>query len=230
MSPKDGPTDRPSDSSAGLPSDRAEDRATAQQKQVWDQAASKYDRMIALFERSMLTGGREWIAERARGRVLEVAMGTGRNLPFYGQLELLAGVDLSREMLAGAVERATEAEFEVSLMVGNAEALPIQDASVDTVVCALALCSIPRPEQAIAEMHRVLAPGGRLLLIDHVASSSGVLRLAQRAVEAVTVRAAGEYFTRRPLPLVREAGFRVVETVNRKAGIIEFVHAEKPTS
>lgn len=203
------------------------DPATVQQRQVWDQAASTYDGMIALFERSMLRGGREWLAERARGRVLEVAVGTGRNLPFYGELESLAGLDLSREMLVGAVPRAEETDFAVSLMVGDAEALPIQDGSVDTVVCALALCSIPRPRAAIAEMHRVLTPGGRLLLIDHVASTSGLVRLAQTALETVTARAAGEYFTRRPLPLVETSGFRVVESRRRLAGIIEYVHAEK---
>lgn len=209
------------------PTDPAGDPATNQQRQIWDQAASRYDRMIALFERSMLTGGREWLAERVRGRVLEVAVGTGRNLPFYGPLDYLAGVDLSREMLTEAKPRAAETEFAVTLLVGDAEALPIQDHSVDTVVCALALCSIPRPETAIAEMRRVLAPGGRLLLIDHVESTSGLLRLAQTALEAVTARSAGEYFTRRQLPLVEAAGFQVVESRRRIAGIIEYVHAQK---
>jgi ubiquinone/menaquinone biosynthesis C-methylase UbiE len=76
-------------------------------------------------------------------------------------------------------------------------------------------------------MRRVLAPGGRLLLIDHVESTSGLLRLAQTALEAVTTRTAGEYFTRRQLPLVEASGFRVVESRRRIAGIIEYVHAQK---
>ncbi len=202
-----------------------DDHARRQQQQLWDRAASRYDAMIAVFEGTLFRGSREWIAERARGRVLEVAVGTGRNLPFYGELEALAGLDLSVEMLAGAGPRAAATDFAVSLLVGDAERLPLADATVDTVVCALALCSIPRPEVALAEMSRVLVDGGRLLLVDHVASSSRAVRVAQRALEAVTGRVAGEYFTRRPLELVPAAGFTVAETRRSRAGIVELVHA-----
>ena len=102
------------------------------------------------------------------------------------------------------------------------------NASFDTVVCALSLCSIPNPARAIAEMHRVLVPGGQLLLLDHIGSSWPPLFAAQWIVEQVTSRTAGEHMTRRQLPLVEVAGFVIKETSRRKAGTIERVRAVKP--
>jgi ubiquinone/menaquinone biosynthesis C-methylase UbiE len=92
----------------------------------------------------------------------------------------------------------------------------------------LSLCTIPDPARAIAEMHRVLAPGGTLLLVDHIQSSFAPLRAAQWVVEQVTVRTAGEHFTRRQLPLVRAQGFEVVESERHKAGTVERIRANKP--
>jgi len=96
------------------------------------------------------------------------------------------------------------------------------------VVCALSLCTIPGPAAAIGEMKRVLVPGGRLLLLDHIGSTWPPVYAAQWLLERITVRAAGEYFTRRQLPLVQAAGFDVVETERLKAGTVERIHAVKP--
>jgi ubiquinone/menaquinone biosynthesis C-methylase UbiE len=90
------------------------------------------------------------------------------------------------------------------------------------------LCSFPDPAGAIGEMRRVLVPGGRLLLIDHIRSSWPPIVAGQWLVERITIPVAGEHFTRRQLPLVRAAGFEVVETERSKAGTIERIHARKP--
>lgn len=201
---------------------------TAQQRRVWDKAAPGYDRQIALFERIWFTGGRQWLTSRATGRVLEVAVGTGLNLELYAPGVTVTGIELSPEMLAIARSRAARHGIDADLREGDAQALPLADASVDTVVCCLALCTIPDPPRALAEMHRVLVPGGRLLLLDHVRSTSRLLFAAQWLFEQVTRRTAGEYFTRRQLPLVEAAGFDVVESERLKAGSIERVHAVKP--
>lgn len=200
--------------------------STAKQREVWNRYAPSYDRQIAFFERVQFAGGREWLGARARGRVLEVAIGTGRSLPFYPADVTVTGVDLSAEMLALARRRSRS----VVLLEGDAEQLPVDDGCFDTVVCALSLCSIPDPAAAIAEMRRVLVPGGRLLLLDHVVSTWPPVRAAQWLLERVTIRTAGEHFTRRQLPLVLAAGFEIVEVERLKAGSVERIHAVRPSS
>ena len=200
----------------------------ARQKRVWDKSAPGYDKQIAFFERNWFAGGREWLGERARGRVLEVAIGTGRSLPHYPADVTVTGIELSPAMLAIARQRAADLGSDADLQEGNAERLPYGDASFDTVVCALALCTIPDPATAIGEMKRVLVPGGRLLLLDHIGSAWPPVYAAQWLLEQITIRAAGEHFTRRQLPLVRAAGLQVVETERLKAGTVERIHAVKP--
>jgi Methylase involved in ubiquinone/menaquinone biosynthesis len=204
------------------------DRATARQRRVWDRAAPDYDRAMARFERGILAGGREWIGSRARGRVLEVAVGTGRSLSFYGSDVSLTGVDLSPEMLGVARRQAAALGLEVDLREGDAESLPFADGTFDTVVCALGLCSIPRPAVAVAEMARVLRPGGTLLLLDHVGSSWPPVWALQWLLERVTIPTAGEHFTRRQVAHVRAAGLELVEDERLKLGMIERLHAAKP--
>ena len=210
------------------PKPRTCETPTAKQRRVWDKAAPSYDKQIAFFERIQFPGGREWLAERAQGRVLEVAIGTGRNLPHYARDITLTGIELSPEMLAIARGRAAELGITADLRQGDAAALPVEDAAFDTVVCALSLCTIPDPGRALAEMNRVLVPGGRLLLLDHIGSSWPPVYALQWLAERLTIRLAGEHFTRRQLPLVRATGFDVVETTRLKAGTVERIHAVKP--
>jgi ubiquinone/menaquinone biosynthesis C-methylase UbiE len=200
----------------------------ARQQQVWDKAAPGYDRQIAFFEKVQFAGGREWLGARARGRVLEVAIGTGRSLPHYPADAAITGIELSPAMLAIARQRAAGLGLHADLREGDAEHLPFDDAAFDTVICALALCTIPGPAAAVAEMQRVLAPGGRLLLLDHIGSTWPPVYAAQWLAERVTIRTAGEHFTRRQLPLVKAAGFQIVETERLKAGTVERIHAVKP--
>jgi ubiquinone/menaquinone biosynthesis C-methylase UbiE len=201
---------------------------TDKQRRVWDKSASSYDGQMNFVERLMGTDDRRWIGEQAVGRVLEVAVGTGRSLPFYVNASSLTGVDLSPEMLARARQRAEERGLPIDLREGDAESLPVEDAAYDSVVCCLSLCTIPDPASAIAEMKRALVPGGRLLLMDHVASTWPPIYAVQWLVERISIRMEGEHYTRRSRPLVEAAGFQIVEARRHKAGSMERVHAVKP--
>ena len=203
---------------------------SAKVRRVWEKGAPGYDKQIAFFEKIWFGGGRQWLGARARARVLEVAIGTGLNLSFYPADTTITGVDLSPAMLAIARQRATDLGMHVDLHTGDAQALSFEDATFDTVVCALSLCTIPDPAAAIGEMRRVLVPGGGLLLLDHVGSTWPPIRAGQWLLEQVTIRAAGEHFTRRQLPLVRAAGFDIVEVQRLKAGTVERVCARKPAT
>jgi ubiquinone/menaquinone biosynthesis C-methylase UbiE len=192
--------------------------------------APRYDRDIQFWEKVQFGGGREWIGARAKGRVLEVAVGTGRNFDFYSRRVGITGVDLSPDMLDIARRHATDLDLEVDLRVAAAEALPFEDDSFDTAVCTLSLCTIPDPAASIAEMKRVLRQGGQLLLLDHIGSNWWPIWAAQRLIEQLTVRTAGEHMTRRQLPLVEAAGFDIVETQRLKAGTVERIAARKPVT
>jgi ubiquinone/menaquinone biosynthesis C-methylase UbiE len=203
---------------------------TAKQRRVWDKSAPSYDKQIAFFERIWFGGGREWLGERARGRVLEVAIGTGRNLAHYPAAVTVTGIELSSAMLGIARSRAAELGIDANIVEGDAQALPFEDNRFDTVVCALSLCSIPDPAAAINEMKRVLVPGGRLLLLDHIGSTWPPIYAGQWLLGQLTRRSAGEHFTRRQLPLVQAAGFQIAETQRLKAGSVERIHAVKPAA
>ncbi|MDY7087418.1 MAG: methyltransferase domain-containing protein [Actinomycetota bacterium] len=201
---------------------------TAKVLRAWEKSAPGYDKQIAFLEKIWFSGGRQWLGARAQGRVLEVAIGTGLNLAHYPPGTTVTGLELSPAMLAIARQRAAGLGRDVDLHTGDAQALPFPDESFDTVVCALSLCAIPDPPAAIGQMKRVLAPDGRLLLVDHIGSSWPPIRAAQWLLERLTIRAAGEHFTRRQLPLVRAAGFDIVEVERLKAGTVERLHARKP--
>lgn len=194
----------------------------------WDKKSRSYDREMRFMERVLFGDSRSWACSRASGDVLEVAVGTGLNLDAYPPGIRLTGIDLSEEMLQIARDRAAELGRDVELSQDNAHALPFGDATFDTVVCTFGLCAIPDIDKALDEMTRVLRPGGRLILVDHIASSSRIARGVQRALEVVTVPMASEHFLRRPLTKVEQRPF-VVEQVERfKLGLIERVVARKP--
>jgi ubiquinone/menaquinone biosynthesis C-methylase UbiE len=194
----------------------------------WDKQAGRYDREMNFWDRHLFGDSRPWACGRAVGEVLEVAVGTGRNLPFYPDGTRLTGVDWSPAMLGIARRRAADLGREADLRQGDAQALDFPDASFDTVLCALGLCAIPDDRRAVTEMARVLRPGGRLLLVDHVAASASALRAVQWLYERITIPLAGEYFRRRPLTYVRELGFDVEEAERFRLGIVERVSARKP--
>jgi len=159
--------------------------------------------------------------------VLEVAVGTGRNFSFYPDGIRLTGIELSAEMLAIARRRAAEVGLQAELLQGDAQALAFPDVSFDTVVCTFSLCSISDDRKAIAEMRRVLRPGGKLLLIDHVPSTTRLWRDIQWLLEQATVRLEGEHMLRRPLELVRAERFEIERAERFKAGIVERLVARK---
>lgn len=192
-------------------------------QRYWDRKSRNYDKEMRSWDR-LLAGSRQWACGQATGEVLEVAVGTGLNLPFYPEDVTLTGIDFSEGMLASARERGRVA----TLRQADAQALPFADASFDTVVCTLGLCSIPDADVAVAEMTRVLRPGGRLILVDHVPSTSRLLRGVQWLAERVTVPMAGEHFLRRPLHLVQARGLEVEQQERFKAGLIERLVARKP--
>jgi len=211
---------------AGQPRTRAEE--TARVKAIYDTMAPRYDRLIGVAERVLLGDGRQWACAQATGRVLEVAIGTGRNLPFYPEGVQLTGVDLSPRMLDRAGARAETHPSPVDLQLGDAQHLAYSDATFDTVVATLTLCSIPDDGAAVAEMIRVLRPGGRLVLLDHVASPNPVVRAVQRLFDPMLVRLQADHLLREPATAVRRAGLVIEQLERSRWGVVLRLAARKP--
>jgi ubiquinone/menaquinone biosynthesis C-methylase UbiE len=131
-------------------------------------------------------------------------------------------------MLKFAKERAKDLGREADLRVGDAQALDFPDASFDSVLCTLALCTIPEPDVAVREVYRVLRPGGRFSLLEHVRSPVRAVRGVQRTIEPLSVRFAADHLTREPLEYLNVAAFEIEELERSKWGIVERVAARKP--
>jgi ubiquinone/menaquinone biosynthesis C-methylase UbiE len=167
-----------------------------------------------------LCGRSKWaIAERrksiplASGTVLEVGVGSGLNLPFYGpQVQKLYALDPAREAWRMARQRVREAPFPVNFLAASAERIPLQDRSVDTVVTTWTLCTIPNPRQALTEMRRVLKPEGRLIFVEHGrAPDPGVLAWQNRLTPLWKRIAGGCHLNRQIDALIVDAGFHIVD-------------------
>jgi ubiquinone/menaquinone biosynthesis C-methylase UbiE len=196
-------------------------------RRYWDKHAAGFDRQMGSFDRHFARNSRDWICGRATGDVLEVAIGTGLNLRHYPAGVRLSGLEWSAAMLAEARKKAEALGLVVDLRQGDARALPYGGEQFDSVVCTYSLCAIPDDKKAVAEMVRVLRPGGLLLLADHVASTNWAVRAFQAVAQVVTRPMAGEYLARRPIRHVEALGLSIVEQERFQLGIIERFAAKK---
>jgi ubiquinone/menaquinone biosynthesis C-methylase UbiE len=173
-------------------------------------------------QRRLLDPLREATAGRASGVVLEVGAGTGRNFSFYRktQVERVEATEPDPAMLAHAREQAGQAAVPIVLRQASVEVLPFADATFDSAVVTLVLCSVDDPVGALAEIKRVLKPEGILLLFEHVRSPQRMLAQLQDALVPVTTRLFGNcHWNRNPLRLVEEAGFQVMQIHPHPGGV-----------
>ncbi len=154
------------------------------------------------------------VVPSATGRVLEIGIGSGLNLPYYqaGKVAQLWGLDPSPDIWSLAADRVRAAPFPVEFLAAGAESIPLDTASVDTIVVTYSLCSIPDPAAATAEMRRVLRPGGRLLFAEHGLAPDANVRKWQDRVTPLWKKIGGGCHLNRDIPgLLRAGGFRIAE-------------------
>ncbi len=203
------------------------DATTRRVRDFYDDASGRYNRQIAVFERILFGDGRRWVCSQASGDVLEIAVGTGRNLRFYPADVRLTGIELSPAMLELARREAAEVGREADLRVGDAQALEFADETFDTVTCTLSLCTIPDDRAAVSEVWRVLRPGGWFVLMEHVRSTRPLVRAGQRALEPLTLRFEHDHLLRDPLDHLPGVGFAIERAERSKLGIVERIVARK---
>jgi ubiquinone/menaquinone biosynthesis C-methylase UbiE len=200
-------------------------------RRLYDDRAATYDRSLGIVERIMLGRFRRAYGALLRGETIEVGVGSGLNIPFYSpDVTRAVGIDLSREMLRQARERASHLGIPFALVQADAEALPFPDATFDTVAISLALCTIPDPVKALLELGRVCRRGGRIVMLEHVRSTAGPLAAAQKVLSPLNERAIGCHLDRETFGLAGSLGFSIDETWSRLVGSVQLVVARPPNA
>jgi len=161
---------------------------------------------------SIFADQRRLLLPQACGTVLEIGFGSGLNLPYYNpqRIERLFALDPSSTSLQLAQKRIAAAPFAVETLNAGAEAVPLPDAVIDTVVVTFTLCTLPDPSAALAELRRVLRPGGQLLFCEHGLAPEASVRRWQQRLDPLWCRLAGGCHLNRPIAqLLQQGGFRI---------------------
>lgn len=156
---------------------------------------------------------RSLVVPKASGRVLEVGVGSGLNLPFYERsVDELYALDPSKELLEMAKKKARGMDIPITFLSHSGEAIPLDDHCIDTVVMTWTLCSIPNPLTALTEMRRVLRPHGRLLFVEHDLAADASVRRWQKGLNRIWSKVSGGCnLNRRMDELIQSSDFRIVQ-------------------
>lgn len=158
---------------------------------------------------------RKKIVPYAEGRVLEIGMGSGLNIPFYdpAKVDLVWGLEPSRAMRKKARKNLNRAPFDVRWLDCPSEEIPLDDDSVDTVLLTYTLCTIPDWHGALHQMHRVLKPGGKLVFCEHGEAPDEAVRKWQQRVNPLWKKLSGGCHLNRPIPAYIEDGGFTIQTL-----------------
>jgi ubiquinone/menaquinone biosynthesis C-methylase UbiE len=195
-------------------------------REAYDRRAATYDASVGRSEKRLTGSFRARFGGLLQGATLEVAIGSGLNLPYYSnQVTYAVGTDLSRGMLDIAAVRAHDLERRIDLVVMDAQHLAFPDGSFDTVAISLALCTVPDPAAALREMSRVCKPDGRIVMLEHVRSSNWPVAMLLRLVSPLQEWRLGCHLARETVDLARECGLTIEQEDRRLFGIFRLVVA-----
>ena len=195
-----------------------DEQETARTQARYQRIAPLYDTMEILAERRYAQWRpRLWSLVQGQ-KVLEVGVGTGKNLPYYPARAAIIAIDLTPGMLDRAKARASELDLNVHLQQGDVQNLNFPDKSFDTVVATFVFCSVPDPVLGLNEIARVLKPNGRLLLMEHMRSANAVLGRVMDLLDPITVRLMGPHINRRTIENVRQSPLRIASVEDMGLG------------
>lgn len=199
---------------------------TARVRRRYDRIAPLYD----VLEGPMELGARLWRRAQWEGigaeRVLEVGVGTGRSIELYPARADVTAIDISPRMLERARGRAAALGSNADLRVADVQALPFDDGGFDIVIATFVFCSVPDPVLGLREVRRVLRPGGRLSLLEHVLSQRWWLRPVMRVLDPVTSVLWGAHIARDTAANVARSGFSHFETRDLVLDVVEIISAK----
>lgn len=205
------------------------DRATRQTQWRYDRFSIIYDQFEAGMERMMFARLRRRLWQAVRGRrLLEVGVGTGKNISYYPPESHVVAVDLSPGMLRRAKRRA--AATPVDLVLADAQHLPFRPGVFDAAVATFVFCSVPDAVAGLKEAARVLRPNGEMFLLEHVRAQNPVAGKAMDLLNPLWVRLFGANINRRTVENVDQAGLIVGDVQTFAPGILKLIPAEPPVS
>ncbi len=188
-----------------------------------------YDLFMGPAERGSIGRLRHSVVSPARGHVLEIGAGTGLDFTYYEPNTWVVATDPDIGMLDRARLRARQAAADLLLVAADAEALPFRDAAFDEGVVGLAMCTIPHPERALAELRRTIRPGGLVRLLEHVRLESPLLGRLQDWLTPLWRRVAGGCrLNRRTVEAVAESGLHLVSVVPHWGSYVQEIVARTP--
>lgn len=205
-------------------------RQTAATRARYNRIAPMYDTMEAFTERTTFGSWRLglWAAVPA-GRVLEVGVGTGKNLSFYPPGAQMTAIDLSDQMLARARRRAAGLGVKVDLRLMDAQCLEFPDAWFDQAVATFVFCSVPDPVAGLRELGRVVRPGGDIWLLEHMRVDRPVIGPLMDLLNPLVVRVMGANINRRTVENVRRAGLKLVTVKELRGELVRLIQARPPS-
>jgi len=182
---------------------------TQKVKQRYDRFARVYDVVDGIIERKLFQRLRKKTIPLLSGNVLEIGVGTGKNLQYYSNKAKVTAIDISTNMMERAQEKAEKLDVDVTFKQMDAQHLDFKDNSFDVVVTTFVLCSIPDPVQAAREIKRVLKPTGRAVLIEHVRSRHLLIKIWQHLHNPIMRRLTGANVNRNTRENLENAGLIV---------------------
>jgi ubiquinone/menaquinone biosynthesis C-methylase UbiE len=195
-------------------------------RKIYDELAQHYDRREALLDLFFFKRYREQVLSQAIGSVLEIGMGTGKNLPYYPYDCEITGIDISTEMLRIAARRGKKLGIDPTLFEMDAQELTFPDQSFDTVISSLSLCTIVNPIQALSEMSRVLTPHGKILLLEHGRSQYPSLSKILDRFSRISIPRCGCHMNRNISVLVQSADLRILEIERHILGMVYLIECQ----
>ena len=184
-----------------------------------------YDFCLGIFEVFGMSGLRRKLIEKASGKVLEIGIGTARNLKYYNEECEIIGIDYSKEMLEIAKKKADRLGMKIKLKKMNAEKLEFRKGEFDTIVDTLGLCTYPNPIKALREMKRVCKKNGRILLLEHGISNNKFVEKLQKRREEKHYKQLGCSLLRNHEELVRKVGLKIIKLERKFFGIFYLIEA-----
>jgi ubiquinone/menaquinone biosynthesis C-methylase UbiE len=198
----------------------------AQTQNKWDRASRTYD-FFAAVDDKRLGSEKEQLLAKARGKTLHVAAGTGNDFKFFPVGMDIVSIDISPKMLERAKIKAAAYKGSIELREADVHNLDYPEATFDTVTTVFTFCSVPNPIAGLQELHRVLKPGGQILMLEHVRSTAiGPIGIMMDLMTQLT-RQFGPELNRDTVGNVQKAGFRLRRVENAYLDIVKMIEAVK---